>query len=124
MFCEFQLLKIHAAPQTDISRILTRRKSPIQKVSKATRSRSLSLSASPQLTWKRKLRRRPFPDGKVVADLIHARLSIPVEEVLEETEMTAVQDNEMVALTDEDDPIVMDAVEEAELGNRDVNWQD
>lgn len=76
------------------------------------------------MTWKRKLRHRPFPDGKVVADLIHARLSIPVEEVLEETEMTAVQDNEMIALTDEDDPIVMDAVEEAELGNRDVDRQD
>ena len=38
--------------------------------------------------------------------------------------MTAVQDNEVIALTDEDDPVVMDAVEEAELGNRNVVQRD
>lgn len=60
----------------------------------------------------------PFLDGKVVADLIHARLSIPVEEV-EETEMITGQEQvPPVAQSDEDDPIVLDAVEEAELNRR------
>lgn len=56
-------------------------------------------------------------DGKVVADLIHARLSIPVEEV-EETKLDEGKQDNRVVLDDEDDPVVMDAIEEAELSNR------
>jgi hypothetical protein len=53
-----------------------------------------------------------------VADLIHARLSIPVEEV-EETELITGQEQiPPIAQNDEDDPIVPDAVEEAELNRR------
>lgn len=115
---------IYANFPTDISPIPILRKSHIQKVSRATRSQSVSFCLEVAIPDGRLAETFDLPDGKVVADLIHARLSIPVEEVLEETEMMAVQDGEIVALTDEDDPIVMDAVEEAELGNRDVEWQD
>lgn len=53
-----------------------------------------------------------------MADLIHARLSIPVEEV-EETELITGQEQiPPIAQNDEDDPIVPDAVEEAELNRR------
>ncbi|KAJ9108971.1 hypothetical protein QFC21_000294 [Naganishia friedmannii] len=56
-------------------------------------------------------------DGKVVADLIHARLSIPVEEV-EETKLDRGKEDNGVVLNDEDDDPVMEAIEEAELSNR------
>lgn len=55
-----------------------------------------------------------------MADLIHARLSIPVgADVDTDIETELVVDNVLdpvpVDLTDEDDPEVMDAVDEAEM---------
>lgn len=57
-----------------------------------------------------------YADGKVVADLIVARLSIEVEEEAEDSavmmEEGGDREDEEAALTDETDPEVMDADEE------------
>jgi hypothetical protein len=53
-----------------------------------------------------------------VAELIHARLSIPISDDVDqdiETEFTMDKDSGSTAFDDEDDPEVMYAPEEAEL---------